>query len=54
MTKKRLALNASLYIILQMARATASEKMRFDQLPDPGDQYKVPFQIDNQSTLFGK
>ena len=50
--KKRLALNASLYTILQMVSVTAFEKMPLDQLLNFGDTHEKQRQIDNQLNLF--
>jgi IS4 transposase len=47
--KKRLALRASLYTILQMASVTAFEKIPLDQLLNPDQPNDVGYTEDNQS-----
>ena len=50
--KKRLALEASLYTILQMVSVTAFEKMPLDQLPDMRPRANDRHTEDNQLNLF--
>ena len=50
--KKRLALKASLYTILQMVSVTAFEKMPLDQLLNTGAHPKNGYAEDNQLNLF--
>ena len=52
--KKRLALQASLYTILQMISVTAFEKMPLDQLLSIGAQPKIRYAEDNQLNLFNE
>jgi hypothetical protein len=51
--KKRLALEASLYTILQMVSVTAFEKMPLDQLLNLNAQANRGYTEDNQLNLFG-
>ena len=50
--KKRLALDASLYTILQMLSVTAFEKTPLNQLLDPGSNPNQTRQSSNQLNLF--
>jgi len=50
--KKRLALDASLYTILQLISVTAFEKMPMDQLLSQGERTAAPSTVDNQLNLF--
>ncbi|MGD0186469.1 MAG: transposase, partial [Roseiarcus sp.] len=50
--KKRLALDASLYTILQMVSVTAFEKTPLNQLLDPGSKPNQTRQSSNQLNLF--
>ena len=50
--KKRLALDASLYTILQLISVTAFEKMPMDQLLSQGECTAAPSTVDNQLNLF--
>ena len=51
--KKRLALQASLYTILQMISVTAFEKMPLDQLLNMPARPQNSYTVDNQLNLFG-
>ena len=50
--KKRLALDASLYTILQMVSVTAFEKTPLNLLLDPGSNPNQTRQSSNQLNLF--